>query len=144
MASASGSIGIRQDLEVRAGHTLTPQVAVIRLSSGAVLDATGGSLVCRVLLRETDADPLIDPSFDPPMRLANDPDGNPRWLITQSRTLLSAVLAAAGPEPVVPYGGSWRRKRRRLWWTCSYQDAAGQLLPLYYGIFDIFLGAAGE
>lgn len=137
---ASGSIGIRQDLEVRAGHTLTPQVAPIPLESGQTLDTNGAQLICRIFANPDDSAPLLTPSFDPPSVLPPDASGTARFLITQSRTLLDAVLTAAGPEPVPAY----RKRMRRLWWTCSYQDALGQLFPLYYGRFDIYLGAAGD
>lgn len=142
MARVSGSIGIRQDLEVRAGHTLTPQIAPIGLSSGT-FDPTGGQIVLRILQEELATAPIVPDAFDAPVRIADDADGRPRYRITQSRARLAAVMVAAGPEPVRPASAGYRRTRRRLWWTCSFQDAAAELHPLYFGYFDIILGAAG-
>lgn len=142
MAKANGSIGTRQNLEVRDGHTLAPQIAVLSLASGQPLDATGATLVLRIYKAEGDRDPLAS-AFDPPTRIADDAQGNPRWLITQSRALLSAVMLAAGAEPSAPASATWRKQQRRLWWTCSYQDASGRLFPAYYGTFTVYLGASG-
>ncbi len=141
MARVSGSIGIRQDLEVRAGHTLTPQIAPIG-ASGTAFDPTGGQLVVRLLREELASEPLIADAFDPPVRLA-DAGGHVRFRITQSRARLAEALLEAGPEPVRSLAEGYNKRRRRLWWTCSWQDAAGELYPLYFGHFDVWLGAAG-
>lgn len=144
MARVSGSIGIRQDLEVREGHTLTPQIAPIGLvSAGGTFDPTGGVLVLRLYRTELDDESFITDAFDPPVRIADDAEGRARFRITQSRARLAAVLTAAGPEPVRPVSQGYRAWRRRLWWTCSFQDSLGELHPLYFGHFDIVLGAAG-
>lgn len=142
MTRVSGSIGLRQDLEVRAGHTLTPQIAPIGLGTGGTFDPTGGQLVLRLLGEELATAPLVEDAFDPPERLP-DVDGLVRYRITQSRTRLAAVLVAAGPEPVRPVREGYNKRRRRLWWTCSWQDSEGELHPLYFGHFDVWLGAAG-
>jgi hypothetical protein len=138
-----GSIGRRQPLEVRAGHTLTPQIAVLTLASGQTLDAEGASLVLRIFQHESDLAELSVPggAFDVPERLADTADGSPRFLITQSKERLAAVLEAAGPEPLV---SSRPRTTRNLYWTCSYQEAAGALFPMYFGAFTVWLGAAGD
>ncbi len=140
MARVSGSIGIRQDLEVRAGHTLTPQIAPI--GALGAFDPTGGQLVVRLLREELAAEPLIADAFEAPVRLA-DAGGQVRFRITQSRAQLEEALLEAGPEPVRSAAEGYNRRRRRLWWTCSWQTAEGELYPLYFGHFDVWLGAAG-
>jgi hypothetical protein len=139
----NGSIGRRQPLEVRAGHTLTPQIAVLTLASGQTLDTDGASLVLRIFRGEADLAELSVPggAFDVPERLPDDVDGSPRFLITQTKERLAAVLEAAGPEPT---SSGKPRTARTLYWTCSYQDAGGALFPVYYGTFTVWLGAAGD
>lgn len=137
--TAHGSIGERQPLEVRSDHTLAPQTLTVTLRSGQILDPTGGDLVLKLYRAEGDTVPLIDPAFDAPVQLSNDADGRPRFLISQSRALLAAALAALSP-PVT----AREKLLRQLWWTCSWQDSQGQKFPLYYGEFVVYLGAAGE
>lgn len=137
-----GSIGTRQPLEVRADHTLEPQVLTLKLKSGQILDPTGGQLILKLFEDADDTAPLIDPSFDPPERIDDDLLGRPRFVISQSRALVAAALAALGPAPVQPATGR-PLAYRRLYWTCSWLDSRGRKLPVYYGPFDIWLGAAG-
>ena len=139
MARVSGSIGIRQDLEVREGHALTPQIAPIAITGPGTFDPTGGQLVLKLLSQKLDDTELLPNAFDAPERLADDAAGRVRFRITQSTAKVEAVRVAAGPEPTI---GSVARPRRRLWWTCSWQDSLGELYPLYYGTYDIVLGAA--
>lgn len=136
-----GSIGKLQPLQVRSGHTLTPQTVVLKLRSGQTLDPSGSALVLRLYARAGARVPLIDPSFDPPVRLSDDSLGRPRFRISQSREMLEAALAAAGPPPLTVAGKAL--DQRVLWWTCSYRDTQQQLFPVFYGEFTVALGAAG-
>lgn len=138
MGTTHGSIGRRANLKVRSDHSLTPQTLVVKLSSGAILDPTGGEVVLKLYANEHDTTPLLDPAFDPPALLAPDALGRPRYLLTQSRALLADVLAAL-PAPTPR-----DRDVRVLWWTCSFLDAAGQKFPLYFGEFRIAMGAVDD
>lgn len=136
MPDVSPSIGTQRDLTVRLGGTLRPQVLTLRLKSGQLV--VGGVVRASLFQAAHDINPIASPTFAI-TALSPSTAGEPRYRIGLSR----ASVAALVPLATDAAARGAKIGMRTLYWSCAYEDAGGDVWPIYYGRLLIYLGATG-
>lgn len=138
MPESSSSIGVQRDLSVRLGNTLRPMMLTLRLKTGVLI---GGTVRAEVFLAEASTTPVSIPTFAI-TQMETLTTGEPRYRLSLDKDRV-AQLAQLSVTSAGTASSRLSTGVRTLWWTCSYEDDAGNRYPLYYGRLLIYLGAAG-
>ena len=141
MPETSGSIGTRRDLKVRLGDTLRPQVLTLRIKAG-ILNPEGATVRADLYQSEADMKALSVPTWEV-VALPPSTAGEPRYRLGLAKEKVAQLANLAKPRTTTSAPAARGQAIRTVYWTCSWEDANGIRIPLYYGQIVIYLGATG-